>query len=236
MSSLFTAAFSHAPSVGKVLFSVTVATNKEWIVWREGVFCHGRGSPAHCVSFPVGFTPCDLPVKDHCSVWQVFFFGWAHPLKHSASKRWFYNFFATALQAVQNTHGTFLFPSVTWEQHRRDPVLLSGVGVGVGGDFSVLASCAFRSADRQKQTNHHKNLKQTSRKSLLVESVLCFLRFSSSNKPHGLISECLRCEQVDLLTFGCGGISRADDHLTWGHPFELRYQKLKRNSVSLNRG
>lgn len=42
MSSLFTAAFSRAPSVGKVLFSVTVATNKEWIVWREGVFCHGR--------------------------------------------------------------------------------------------------------------------------------------------------------------------------------------------------
>lgn len=33
-----------------------------------------EGSPAHCVSFPVGFTPCDLPVKDHCSVWQVGFF------------------------------------------------------------------------------------------------------------------------------------------------------------------
>lgn len=105
-----------------------------------------------------------------------------------------------------------------------------------GGGGSVLASNAFRSADRQKQTNHLKYLKQTNRKSLLVESVLCFLSFSSSNKPHGLISECLRCEQVDLLTFGCGGISRADDRLTWGLPFELRCQKLKRNSVSLNRG
>lgn len=192
-----------------------------------------EGSPAHCVSFPVGFTPCDLPVKDHCSVWQVGFF-WlsAHTHTTLCEQRWFYYFFCNS-----PTSGTKYTKDISFPlRHLRATQERCCVALGGGGDFSVLASHAFRSADRQKQTNHLKYLKQTSRKSLLVESVLCFLRFSSSNKAHGLISECLRCEQVDLLTFGCGGISRADDRLTGGLPFELRCQKLKRNSVSLNHG
>lgn len=234
MSSLFTAAFSRAPSVGKVLFSVTVATNKEWmwIVWREGVFCHGRGSPAHCVSFPVGFTPCDLPVKGHCSVVASGVFWLSTTTQTTLCEQ------ALILLFFCNspTSGTKYTQDISFPlRHLRATQETSCVALE-GGGGSVLASNAFRSADRQKQTNHLKYLKQTSRKSLLVESVLCFLSFSSSNKPHGLISECLRCEQVDLLTFGCGGISRADDRLTWGLPFELRCQKLKRNSVSLNRG
>lgn len=118
MSSLFTAAFSWAPSVDKVLF-VSVATKKEWIVWRDGVFCHRRGSPAHRVRFPGGFT---LLLLSRIVALQVVFFGWAQALKqHSANKYWIYYFLCNSPSSCIKYPGHFFFSSVTWEQHRRDP-------------------------------------------------------------------------------------------------------------------
>lgn len=142
MSSLFTAAFSRAPSVGKVLFSVTVGTNKEWIVWREGVFCHGRALRLIVSVFQWDLRPVIFlsRIIALCGKWGFF---WLSAPTHTTlceQALILLFFFATALQVVQNTQRTFIFPSVTWEQHRRDAVLLSGAG---GGTFQFSLHVLF---------------------------------------------------------------------------------------------